>query len=209
MAKDLVEIKVDDKQLRRMARQLGVARKQIPKVLVRALRKTATQTRTIIKNTVRGKVPELPASRVHKKTYINPKATTSKLSTIVNIFLSTIPLKMIKGVRGKGRYRGAKAKQSYITWKGQSFPNAFRATMPSGHMGIFMRKYADGSKPILTWNAKILGGGDLAKGLPIQELGASVGDVYHNAPGVKASIDKQASEKLRVNIVSQFNRLIK
>jgi len=204
MAENFVDIKVDDKEMKQLAKKMGAAKKQLPKVICGALRKTATNARTIIKNVIRGKVPSLPSSQVHKRTYIRPKATYSKLSTIVHVALNMIPLKKIKGVKGKGR----NPSKSYITWNGRTFPHAFRATMPSGHIGIFMRKFEDRSKPILTWRGELLGGGELGKGLPIQELGVSVGDVYHNAPGVKAEIDKQATEKLRINITSQFNRIM-
>ncbi len=209
MAENLIDIKVEDKEIKRMAQQYGIAKKQLPKVMCGAIRKTATATRTIIKNVIRGKAPEFPSSRVHKRTYIRPKATYIRLSTIVNIALRTIPLIKIKGVKGKGKYRGKKARSSYITWKGRTYPHAFKTTMPSGHTGIFMRKFADRSKPILTWTGEILGGGKSGPGLPIQELGASVGDVFHNSPGVKGKIDREATEKLRVNITNQFTRLIK
>jgi len=205
MPERLVEVKVDDKELKQMARRMGIAKKALPKVVCRAIRSTATQTRTIIKNVVRGKIPELPASQVHKRTYIRPKATYGKLSSIVNISWRIIPLKRIRGVRGKGR----NPSKSYISWKGKTFPHAFRATMPSGHVGIFMRKFLDRSKPILTWAGELLGMEELGKGLPIQELGVNVKDVYHTAPSVKEKIDTQTTEKLRINITSQFNRLIK
>lgn len=206
---NLIGIKVDDKELRKLARRLGVAKKQLPKVITRALRATATKTRTIIKNEIRKVVPELPAGRVHKRTNIHPKATFSRLSTRINISWALIPLKRIKGVRGKGRYRGKKGGASYITWKGKSFPHAFRATMPSGHQGIFMRKFASGGKPILSYTGSLLTTGEPNQGLPISELGINVKEIYNKAPGVRQSIDKQATEKLRVAVVQQLNRLIK
>lgn len=210
MADNLINVKVDDKELKRLARKLGVASETLPKILVGAIRSTATSTKTIIKNNVRKALPELPAGQIAKRIYIKPKATRTRLSTIIHIVLKTIPLKKIRGVKGKGRYRGKKYKSSYITWKGRMFPQAFKATMPSGHQGIFMQKFADRSKPILTWTGDIIGAGQpLIGGLPIQELGVSVGDVYHNASGVKQNIDKQSTEKLRINIVKRFNRLVK
>lgn len=209
MAENLISVRVDDKQMTALANRMGIAKKKLPGVVSSAIRKTAGQARTVIKYVVRLRVPQLPAGQIHKRTFIKPKSTRSRLSSVVNIALGPIPLKKIKGVKGKGRYRGKKGRSSYISWRGREFPHAFRATMPSGHMGIYMRKFSDSSKPILTWSGGLLGTGEPGKGLPIQELGVSVGDVYHNAPGVKKKIDKTVTIKLRKNIVNQFNRLMR
>jgi len=200
----LVSIKTDTKQLKQMSRALKGVKNGLRKVVLRALKTTARQVKTVTKNEIRKAVPELPAARVGKRIYISPKATFNKLSTTVRVSWSLIPLKRVKGVRGKGRYPS----KSYIKWKGHVYPQAFRATMPSGHVGIFMRKFASGGKPVLSYTGDLISQGQPGPGLPIQELGINVKEVVIKGSGVKQNIEKQSNTKLRVNITKQFNYLI-
>lgn len=212
MADKLVEVKIKDRELRSLARKMGITRKQIPTVLSRALKATAKNVRTIIKQQILRKEPSLPSGQIHRRTRIRAKASIRKLFSIVGIASTLIPLKKIKGVRGKGRFRGGKSRPSYIVWKGKSYPRAFRATMPSGMQGIFMRKFSSGQKPILSFTGDLITTGEPNKnprGLPIQEIGINLKEVFHKASGVKQQIDKESTAKLRVNIISQIKRLIK
>ena len=85
---------------------------------------------------------------------------------------------------------------------------AFKATMPRGHAGIFMRKYIGGDKPILTYTGAILGGGTpLGPNLPIQELGVSVAHTVEDA-GLLKGIENDASVEIRKNITDRFLRTL-
>lgn len=168
-----IPAKVLEKELREDA-------KKLKKAGVRALNKTATQSRNFAQRETR-KVINIKASKI-KKAYavVRAKINQPEPHAEINVRYTTLPVIEYNGVRQTRKGVSVKMRKD----KGRKlFKGAFIQKMPSGHRGVFRRK----SK----------------RRLPIRQLrGPSVHSVFVEKLSI---IEKKSSEILDRVYTSELN----
>lgn len=203
-----IQVKIDDTELKLLQQRVGLAERDLKRVLSRAINSTASSSRTETKRAVLAKAPYLPSSQVLRRLFIRPKASPSKLITYVNAAAMPIPVIKTKGVKG-GQIVGKPGhkRRRPVSWAGGVLAHAFRATMLRGHTGIFMRKYLGGGKPILTFTGQILGEGQkMVPRKPIQELGVSLGHSLWDV--ISPPTEQWTTRKLKENVEGQVKLIL-
>lgn len=168
-------------------RELGI---RAPRVCARALNRSIVTGRTVMLKVV-AQDTHLKQSTV-RKAFRTDQAKTSNLVARLTVTGARIPL-IEFGARGpepsRGRGRGVSAR---LQGGRGRYPDAFIATMRSGHRGVFKRVGTGGSKSRGAWS----------KNLPIVELhGPSLPHVFSKyiPTGMTA-----ASEALTKNLAHEF-----
>jgi len=118
-----------------LSKEIDSIAKKLEIAGVRALNKTATQSRNLASKNIR-QVLNLKASRIKRILKIT-RASKNKMVSSVRAGYQPIPLIYYNGVRQvkKGVSVTMRKDKSRKVFKG-----AFMATMPSGHKGVFRRK---------------------------------------------------------------------
>jgi len=129
-----LELRVDNREL---MRHLTAIERAIPRIVPRALNRGATAARTVLVSTIRADIG-LKARDVRRRTFIE-RATRGRLTARVSASRKRLPLIQFRA-RGpepsRGRGRGVRAK---VPGGAGRYPNAFIATMASGHRGVYRR----------------------------------------------------------------------
>jgi len=129
----MMAVRYDDKGLRALERQCRGIRGGLPAVASPALNRVNAWTRTQIKRQVakRAKLKVKSANRLLK----SHKASRAHLSASVAVENRRVPI----GKFVKGRSRKRRVTATFPSGLSQSYPRSFRATMRSGHKGVFVR----------------------------------------------------------------------
>jgi len=178
-----IEVLVDERKLKGIERMLAGIPRALPKVVTRALNKTATGARA---ETVR----EIAAQVIIKQAEIRRNIVLKRASwrywvASLRIKGRRIPLIAFRARQTK---RGA-TYQIARTGGRKKLPHAFLATMPSGHKMVAKRK-------------------GMAR-LPIRELrGPSVVGVFEGTRGLAARLLGKANRRLAVEINRQIAVLL-
>ena len=179
----MLEIRYDKDKIRRLERELaGFPRNSLPKVMSRGLNRTATGARTATSRMLAGEA-SLKISDVRKRITLK-KATYRSWRAGIKISRQRIPLISF----------GARQTKKGITYKKAGervlIKHAFKATMKSGHTGVFRRM--------------------TSRRLPIAELrGPSMGQVFVGAQDKASVIYRDSMRKLEKNIHDQVRMILK
>lgn len=186
MGQPLVEVRYDEAKLQRIRRMLRNVPNALPKVMSRAINKTATSARAEITRRIAARA-KIKAKAIRQAIVIH-KASYKRWQATLNVTHKRIPLihfgarQLKKGVT----YRIEK------TGPRKRIKSAFVQTMPvSGHKGVFRRYRAT------------------TRRLPIIELyGPSVAGVFEGAAGIARGVQQSALQKLEANIDAQVRYLL-
>jgi len=198
---EAVQIKIEDEELREFERRLGATANALPKVVSRGINRTADQGRTLISRRLRERM-RLRDRDIKARLTIAPRATYQRWLSRINIGTGGIPLLGF----------GARQTAAGITWAPPLamglralIPHAFKATMPTGHMGIFIRAPVGGGFKGRIRAGEISEGVKLVPRLPILAVvGPSLAEAYFNVGGLAAGCEKEVAEKLVPNINDQI-----
>ncbi len=188
MAEQLVEIKYDEAKLARVRKMLRDIPQGMPRVMSKAINRTATSARAEISRRISGRV-KINISAVKKGIALH-RASYSRWQAVLDLVTRRIPL--IKF--------GAKQLKTGVSYQISKLegrkrvtepPYPFIQTMPSGHRGVFRRH-----RPT-------------TKRLPIiQLLGPSIGAVFEGAGKIAADVQQETSKKLEKNIDDQVKFIL-
>ena len=182
MAK-MVEIKFDQAKLNAVRRQLAGFPRALPKVMSRAINRTATSARTKITSAIRDEV-KIKLSAVRKSVRLRT-ASYGRWQADLAISPFRTPLIHFDAQRRKTGISyviNPKAGRKMIK-------SAFIQTMASGHRGVFRRRGKSR--------------------LPIVELfGPSVGAVFEETPAIAARIMAESGQDLTKNINDQVRMIL-
>ena len=179
----LVEIKFDERQLRRIELMLRGIPKALPQVISRAINRTASPAKTDISKEIREEI-NATAKRVNERLILK-KATYQNWVASIHISRRRLPLMAF----------GAKQTATGVSYqikKGggrKTIKSAFTATMMSGHEGVFKRK-GEARFPIA------------------EKFGPSIGMVFESSESLISRITAKANEMLKHNIDSQLDYVL-
>jgi hypothetical protein len=187
-------IQADPEQVRALEAMLSNVKNGVPRVLVRALNKIGTWVHAELVRTISGAV-QLQPSKVRKAIRLS-KARFARLVAYVRIYNKSMPLiwfharQTAKGVSFTAPAGADWALDYKAGRKGRLFvPHAFIATMPGGHVGVFLRR------------------GDAR--LPIEELkGPSPLSVFTGVVGLSQKLIATAGERLEAEVKVQTQVLL-
>ena len=199
---EAVQIKIEDQELKEFECRLGATANALPKVVSRGINRTADQGRTLISRRLREQM-KLRDRDIKARLTIAPRATYGRWLSRINIGTGGIP---VLGF-------GARQTAAGVTWAPPLamglralIPHAFKATMPSGHTGIFIREEKGKDRhPRRIRVGEISELAELVKRSPILAvIGPSLAEAYFNVGGLAASCEKEVAGKLIPNINDQI-----
>ena len=179
----MLEIRYDNDKIKRLERELrGFPKNSLPKVMSRALNRTGTEARTKVSRVFSRKLG-LKVKDIRERVTLT-RASYRNWRSVVKISRKRIPLIRF----------GARETNKGITYKKAGervlIRHAFKATMKSGHTGVFKRK--------------------LSARLPISELrGPSLGQVFVSAQDEANRIYRESMQRLSKNIHDQVRLILK
>lgn len=190
MGRPFIEIELDDRQLKRIERQLGSFPKAMPRVMSTSINKTLTSARVQASREITQKT-NLTVTRA-KRAMILTKATFSRWLGQIHFQKRRIRIiefkakPTAKGVtykieRGKGR---------------KLIPGAFITTVRKGqkaeNRGVFARKFKKGSKTERVARYSI-----------IQQRGPSMGSLFRDNKQIVSNVSTQAAANFTKFILAQ------
>ena len=133
MAGPLLSVRYDDRALKNLAYQARNLRGGLARIVPPAINRVTAWTRTQIKRQVarQAKIKIGAANKLLRQR----KASRAKWSAEVAVENRRIGIAKFVG----GRCRKGRVTASFPSGRSQSYPQHFRATMPTGHKGIFVR----------------------------------------------------------------------
>jgi hypothetical protein len=179
----MFEIRYDNDKIKKLERELrNFGKNALPKVMSRALNRTATGARTATSRMLSKEIG-LKVGDVRKKLVLI-RASYRRWRSAITISRKRIPLIRF----------GARQTKKGVTYKKQRkrilIRHAFITTMASGHTGVFKRKFS--------------------RRLPISELrGPSLGQVYTGAADQASRIHRESMVRLEKNIHDQVQLILK
>jgi len=179
----MFEIRYDNNKIKQLERELaGFPKNSLPKVMSRALNRTATEARTKTSRMLAGEIG-LKVKDVRERITLS-RASYRNWRSSIKISRRRIPLIRF----------GAKQTKKGVTYKKAGervlIRHAFVTTMASGHTGVFKRKFSSR--------------------LPISELrGPSLGQVYVNAQDAANQIHRESLRRLEKNIHDQVQMILR
>lgn len=186
MAENLVEIKFDEKKLRKIQLMLRDMPREMPKVMSKAVNITAKSIRAEMARRIANET-NMKVGAIKKFGMDWEKATYSRWQSIIGISGRRIPL---IGFKGTKQIKTGVSYQIKKTGGRQTIKSTFIAVMQSGHKGVFKRE------------------GEAR--LPIVELrGPSIGRVFEDAAGLARTVTQSAYKKLEQNIDAQVAYILK
>jgi len=156
-----LRIQVDEDQLAELEQTLQAFPREIPQVAARALNRANSKVRSVMRKKAAKRLG-VRQKAVKRRIWIK-KARRDRLTARTRAGVVGLPLIEF-------RARQLKTKGTRVRIQGQTryFPHAFIATMPSGHEGVYERRWAKGSARSAEIGAAR--GGDRPGRLPIYEL---------------------------------------
>lgn len=189
-----IELTVNERQLKEIQRILRGVPRALPKVVSRAINKSATRARA---ESVRklAKHVNLKQKRIREDIQIQ-KATYSNWSAAVQARGSTIPIREFATTKivpaGAGFHR-PKRGITYMIERAagrRDKPRGFFARMDSGHIGVFVRE----GKERLHIH---------------EQFGPSVGGTFANALSLIAAVTRDAYQNLEKNLDTQVDLILR
>lgn len=195
----MFEIRYDDKKIKRLERELrGFPKNSLPKVMSRALNRTATQART--------KLARLGSKRLgwrvkDVREYITlKKASYTNWRSRLKFPIRTIPLIHLKA---KSTKKGVKYKDP-IKGKRVIKPHAFIATGQERGKQVWLRSiYAIGRRKYIKWSDRKM------EALYIQKAPSLKTILMEHAKEEFHSIVDESRQRLEKNIHDQVNLILK
>jgi len=137
----MIGIEIEGDELRAVAREFGATERQVEAAYRRALNRTASTVRTAFRRELRLGL-DLRAAAVLRRRLRMARQKRRNRGASIEIWLGQND--MAPGAfKGKPQQTG-----SGVTFRGQTFPGAFVATMANGKRSIWKRR-TDGRLPIL------------------------------------------------------------
>lgn len=203
MAKALVEVVIDDKEIKHLERQLAGIRDGMPRVMSRSINKVLSSARTESARQIAGEIKVKVTTA--RRGMIILKATFEKWFGTITLSARRIPL--IEFGARELKKQGGVSYRIEKEGKRKRIPRAFIATMPTGHKGVFMRKPIGVKKGSAIVRRR---GAPLVPRLPIGELrGPSIKDVFRNAPAIIAAVTQKAATGLQKEVSRQIELQLK
>ena len=179
----MLTIRFDDDKIKKLERELRNFPRALPKVMSRALTRTATSARTQISRSLASRIG-IKIKDVRTRLTLT-KATYSNWRSRVGISGRRFGLIKFAARQTKKGVTYRKGGRSRVLIR-----HAFIATMPSGHRGVFIRK--------------------AGPRLPIAEMrGPSLAQVFKGTRGEVDRIQAESLAKLGKNIHDQVNLILK
>jgi len=198
---EAVQIKIEDQELKEFECRLGATANALPKVVSRGINRTADQGRTLISRRLREQM-KLRDRDIKARLTIAPRATYGRWLSRINIGTGGIP---VLGFGARQTAAGVIWAPPLAMGLRALIPHAFKATMPTGHMGIFIRAPVGGGFKGRIRAGEISEGVKLVPRLPILAVvGPSLAEAYFNVGGLAASCEKEVAGKLIPNINDQI-----
>ncbi len=196
MANLMIDLKVDDRDLKTLERQLRSFPKAMPRVMSRAINKTVISARV---QAARGIIQEINLTVTRaKRAMIITKATFSRW--VGKIHFQKRRIRII--------FFGAKQKPKGVTYKierdkgRQLIPGAFITTVRGGqnaeNRGVFARKFVKGSRTKRVGRFSI-----------IQQRGPSMARLFKDNPRIVASVTQTATRNITKFITAQVVLIFK
>lgn len=199
-----VAYEVSREQLEYVEKRLGSLKKETPKVMSRALNKTATNARTALAANIRSMYTV--KSGASKKDLKIIKATYSRLEAKIKSEGSPISLSKFKTSSGKTygiKAQVTKAGSAKQIISHRTGYKAFTAKMKSGHIGVFQRS----DERVIKDRAKKYGKNRHTEGLrhfPSLSVPKMLEKAYEGRGGIKAGMKDKINSDLRKNINAQI-----
>jgi len=200
MTEEVIQIKIEDQELREFERRLGETANALPKVVSRGINRTADQGRTLISRRLRD-VMKLRDRDIKARLTINPRATFRRWLSRINIGTRGI---VLLGFAARQTAAGVTWAPPLAMGLRSLIPHAFKATMPSGHTAIFIREPVGGGLKARIRAGEISEGALVPRLRILEVVGPSLAEAYFNVGGLAASCEKEVSEKLVPNINDQI-----
>ena len=183
-----IDVVVDQGMMNRLTRTLRAVPGGLKRVIPPAINKTATQGRTRAARRI-SKASGIKVGEVRKRIRIQ-RATRMRWAAALRLSNKRLPLILFSARQTVARgvtYRLGGATRSRLA-------HGFIAVMPSGHRGVYMRKWQ----------------GDKRAGrLPIvEQMALSVAGVYSKGPQVAAEVMRETRGLLRTNIDRQVRYVL-
>lgn len=180
----MFDIRINDRELKRLQKALKHIPNALPRVMSRGLNRTAGKSRTELARSA-AKVTGLKIGAVRKRIKI-VKATYRRWSATVTLKDRAIPLIEMRARQTKKgvTYREIGTKKRVLLSSG------FIATMPSGHRGVFLRR-GTASTPI------------------DEQYGPRLSEIYSSEPEELNRIRAESAAKLAKNIADQVELVLK
>jgi hypothetical protein len=196
MSTPFVEVKYDETQLRRIQKMLRDVPRGMATVMPRAINRTTTSAKVQIGREIAAEVVLTQATV--KKNILQTKASRDRWVGELHISPRRIPLINFKATHLK---KGGVSYQIERAGGRQKIAGAFKATMGSGHEGVFIRKYY--------YQDLYRASGQSVRRMPIRELrGPSLGVVFDESPSIVNSVMSQTGRTLEKNVDSQAEYLL-
>lgn len=195
MARPLVEIVIDDKEIKRLERQLTAFPKAMPRVMSRAINKATVSTRVSAAHKITGKV-NITITRA-KQAMILVKATFS--TWVASIRYQKRRIRIIAF--------GARQTNKGVTYKinksdgRELIPGAFITTVRRGqraeNKGVFARRFKKGTTE------------RVGRYPIIQQRGPSFSRVMKENPQITQAVENEAVDNLEKFITAQVDLIFK
>ena len=194
MAGPLLSVRYDDRALKNLAYQARNLRGGLARIVPPAINRVTAWTRTQIKRQVarQAKIKVGAANKLLRQR----KASRAKWSAEVAVENRRIGIAKFVGGR-KGRVTA-----SFPSGRSQSYPQHFRATMPTGHKGIFVRARVVRPGQRIRRPARSGPKGTYRTELPIYEQRERLGTVI-NMDFLKP-IQRQGAQRLQQELASKL-----
>jgi hypothetical protein len=137
----MIGIEIDGRQIRAMADEFSATEKQVEASYRRALNRTASNIRTMMRRELSAGL-DLRSAGVLRRRLKQMRAKGKASGAQIDIWLGQNDLPP-GAFKGRPRETG-----SGVTFRGQTFEGAFLAKMPGGKVSIFRRR-DDGRLPII------------------------------------------------------------
>ncbi len=137
----MIGLEIDGREVRAMADEFGATEKQVEASYRRALNRTASNIRTMMRRDLRLGL-DLRSAGVLRRRLKQMRAKGKANGAQIELWLGQNDLP-------PGAFKGRPvATESGVTFRGQTFAGAFLAKMPGGRVSIFRRR-EDGRLPII------------------------------------------------------------
>jgi len=201
----MAEIQINQNDLAQVTLMLGGIEKEARVALRRALNRTLTGSKTIVSKEMR-LVCTLKAATI-KKNLQEKKATNETLSASIKILGKAIPSVNYKHSVLKNR--GVRL-QYFVLGAKETVSNGFKATMPNGHVGLYIRDprgTRNHRKPYPRREQRNNAWGSTE--LPIIELfGPPLTSIYEKTPNLSETIERTSAERLERETESEVNYIL-
>jgi hypothetical protein len=201
----MADIQINQNDLAQVTLMLGGIEKEARIALRRALNRTLTGSKTIVSKKMR-EVCTLKAAKI-KDNIDEKKANDENLSA--SLYIRGRAIAAINYKHSVLKNKGLRLQYFKIAGK-EEVPNGFKATMPNGKVGLYIRDWRGLKKhrkpyPRRESRDNVWGSTEL----PIIELmGPPLTSVYEKTPNLSDTIESAAAERLATETEAQVNYIL-